>query len=195
MRLALLLWAAALAAQVREIPFDANVLRADRKADLIAGDHRVELRRGTVVFFINDSGAPPVEIVTPNVSVHPYFAGSYKVEVKGSGETVVTPEGGDVKVAAVQGIEWVPVGWKMIVRGPAAAPRYRIVSAASGWKWIGQALAAMAQNSGSSVSVDSGSSSDNSSPPSRPSSPPPSSVGGGASSGETRSGSSPSRGK
>ena len=198
MRLALLLWAAALAAQTREIPFDgANILRADRKADLIAGDHRVELRRGTVVFFINDSGAPPVEIVTPNVVVHPYFAGSYKVEVKGSGETVVTPEGGDVKVAAVQGVEWVAVGWKMIVRGPAGSPRYRIVSAATGWKWIGQALAAMAQNSGSSVSVDSGSgsSSDNSSPPSRPSAPPPSSVGRGASSGETRSGSTPSRGK
>jgi hypothetical protein len=196
MRLALLLWAAALAAQTRDIPFDgANILRADRKADLIAGDHRVELRRGTVVFFLNDSGAPPVEIVTPNVVVHPYFVGSYKVEVKGSSETVVTPEGGDVKVAAVQGVEWVAVGWRMIVRGPAAAPRYRIVSAASGWKWIGQALAAMAQSSGSSASVDSGSSSDDSSPPSRPPAPPPSSVGRGASSGETRSGSTASRGK
>jgi hypothetical protein len=196
MRLALLLWAAALAAQTRDIPFDgANILRADRKADLIAGDHRVELRRGTVVFFLNDSGAPPIEIVTPNVVVHPYFVGSYKVEVKGSSETVVTPEGGDVKVAAVQGVEWVAVGWRMIVRGPAAAPRYRIVSAASGWKWIGQALAAMAQSSGSSASVDSGSSSDDSSPPSRPPAPPPSSVGRGASSGETRSGSTASRGK
>jgi hypothetical protein len=199
MRVALLFWAAALAAQTRDIPFDGvNILRADPKADLVAGDHRVELKRGKVAFFINDSGAPPVEIVTPNVIVRPYFAGEYRVEVKGSGDTVVTPLGGDVKVSAVQGDEWVPVGKKMIVRGPASAPKYRIVTAASGWKWIGQVLATMAQNSGNSASVDTSSSTDDSSSSSRPSPPPSapaSSVGRGASSGETRSGSTASRGK
>jgi hypothetical protein len=202
MRLALLLWAASLAAQTSDIPFDGNVLRVDSKADLIAGDHRVELRRGRVVFHIVDSGAPPVEIVTPNVTVHPYFAGEYRIEVKGSGETVVIPLGGDVKVSAVAGSEWVPVGRKMIVRGPAAAPRFRVVTALTGWRWIGAMLQTMAQNSGSSVSAEAGSNSpsDDSAPAARhpfppTQSPPASSVGGGASGGESRSGSIPSRGK
>jgi hypothetical protein len=197
MRLALLFWAAALAAQTRDIPFDGNILRVDRKADLIAGDYRVELKRGKVVFHIVDSGAPPVEIVTPNVIVQPYFVGEYRVEVKGSGETVVIPLDGDVKVSAVTGIQWVPVGRKMIVRGPAAAPKYRVVSAASGWRWVGELLTAMAQSSGNSVAVDSSPSDDSSSPsrPTPPPSAPASSVGRGASGGETRSGSTASRGK
>jgi hypothetical protein len=202
MRLALLLWAAALAAQTRDIPFDGNILRVDRKADLTAGDHRVELKRGRVVFHIVDSGAPPVEIETPNVIVQPYFAGEYRIEVKKSGESIVTPLGGDVKVSAAQGVEWVPVGRKMIVRGSAAAPQFRVVSALTGWRWIGAMLQTMAQNSGSSASVaaDSGPTSDDSAPAARhpfppTQSPPASSVGGGASSGESRSGSIPSRGK
>jgi hypothetical protein len=201
MRLALLLWAAALAAQTRDIPFDGiNILRVDGKADLIAGDRRVELNRGRVVFHIADSGAPPVEIVTPNVIVHPYFAGEYRVEVKRSGESVITPLGGDVKVSAIQGVEWVPVGRKMIVRGTAAAPQFRVVNALTGWRWIKAMATAMAQNSGnSSVSVDSGTSSDDSSSSRHPFPPtqsaPASSVGRGGSSGEARSGSTASRGK
>jgi hypothetical protein len=202
MRFALVLWGAVLAAQTRDIPFDGSILRADRKADLIAADRRVELKRGTVVFTIADSGAPPVEIVTPNVIVHPYFTGDYKVEVRKSGESVITPMGGDVKVSSPQGVEWVPVGRKMIVRGPAAAPRFRVVTALTGWRWIGAMLQTMAQNSGSSVSADAGSSStsDDSAPAARQPFPPTesapaSSVGRGASGGESRSGSIPSRGK
>ena len=200
MRAVAFLWAAALAAQTREIPFDGNVLRADSKADLIAGDHRVEVRRGTVVFQIVDSGAPPVEIVTPCVTVHPYLVGEYKIEVKGSGESVITPMGGDVKVSAPQGSEWVPVGRKLIARGPRSAPEFRVVSALSGWRWIANLLTVMAKNSGGGgVSVDAGSTSSSDDSSSRPSHPPPSaptsSVGSGASSGETRSGSHASHGK
>jgi hypothetical protein len=195
------LWTVALAAQTRDIPFDGNVLRADRKADLVAGDRRVELRRGTVVFRIDDSGAPPVEIATPLVTVHPYFVGEYKIEVKRSGESIVTPMGGDVKVSAPQGVEWVPVGRKMIVRGSRSAPEFRVVNAVSGWRWIAAKLSTFTQGGGSGVSVDAGTtvSSDDSSAPARHPSPPPaaptSSVGAGASSAETRSGSHSSHGK
>src|SRR3954464_6853203 len=101
MKAVVFLWAAALAAQTRAIPFDGvNVLSAERKADLVAGDHRVELRQGKVGFRIQDSGAPPVEIETPCVTVHPYFMGDYQIEVKKSGETIIIPYGGDIKVSA-----------------------------------------------------------------------------------------------
>ncbi len=200
MKAVAILWAAALAAQTRDIPFDANVLSAERKADLVAGDHRVELKRGKVVFRIHDSGAPPVEIDTPCVTVHPYFTGDYKIEVKKSGETTIIPYGGDIKVSAPQGVQWVPVGMKMIARGSRANPQFRIVSALTGWAWMTAKLGPIMQNSGGGVSIDPGvSSDDSSSPPSRPPSPPPSappsSVGSGASAGETRSGSHATHGK
>jgi hypothetical protein len=203
MKAVAILWAAALAAQTRDISFDGvNVLKAERKADLVAGDHRVELRRGKAVFQIQDSGAPAVEIETPCVTVHPYLMGAYQIEVKKSGETTITPYGGDVKVSAPQGVQWVPVGRKMIARGSRSNPEFRIVSALSGWKWIAAQLATFNSHS-SGVSVDTGvsTSSDDSSPsrPSSPPSPPPaapaSSVGAGSSNSDSRSGSHGSHGK
>jgi hypothetical protein len=162
MRFATLLWAAALAAQTRDIPFDGNVLHAEKKTELVAADHRVELRRGTVVFQITNSAKPPVEITTPAVTVHPYFVGTYKVEVSKSGETTITPLGGDVKVSSLQGAEWVPVGKKMIVGGAMQSPQFKIVSSRSGWAWVRESLAIAFHNM--SISGGGGSSSDDSAP-------------------------------
>jgi hypothetical protein len=200
MRLALLLWAAAVSAQPRDIPVHGtNLLRVDRKADVIVSESRVELKRGKALYRIVDSGAPPVEIVTPAVTVHPYFAGDYLVEVKKSGESTVTPRGGELKVTAPQGVEWVPVGKKMIARGPAANPQFKVVSALTGWRWIAAGLKSAAQGGGGvSVDADVSTSTDDSSrsrPPTGPPASAPSSVGRGSSSGDTRSGSPPSRGK
>jgi hypothetical protein len=203
MKLTILLWAAVLAAQTRDIPIQgANLLRVDRNARVVVGESRVEVQRGAVVYRIVDSGAPPVEIVTPAVTVHPYFMGDYRIEVKKSGEATITPLGGEVKVTAPQGAEWVPVGRKMIARGPAANPSFRVVSALSGWRWIAEGIRTAMKNSGGggvSVDADVSTASDDSSSRSRPTGPPPasapSSVGRGAASGDTRSGSPPSRGK
>jgi hypothetical protein len=201
MKAVVILWAAALAAQTRDIPFDgANVLTAERKAELVAGDHRVELRQGKAVFRIQDSGAPPVEIETPCVTVHPYFTGDYKIEVKKSGETTVIPLGGDIKVSAPQGVQWVPVGFKLIARGPRSNPQFRVESALTGWAWITAKLGPFAKGGGG-VSVDPGvtaSNDDSGSSSHRPSGPPSapaSSVGSGASAGEVRSGSHATHGK
>jgi hypothetical protein len=143
MRTAVLLWAAALAAQARHIPFEGgNVLRAEPFARLSVTGHRVELAAGAVVFHLEDSGAPPVEIVTPTVSVQPFLAGEYRVEVTRFGETHVTPKGAQVRVVAPQGAEWVSPGQKMIARGPAAAPEFRIVGAVSRWRRFTDRLAA-----------------------------------------------------
>jgi hypothetical protein len=203
MKLIMLLWAAVLVAQTRDIPIQgANLLRVDRNARVVVGGSRVDVQRGVVIYRIVDSGAPPVEIVTPAVTVHPYFMGDYRIEVKKSGESTITPLGGEVKVSAPQGAEWVPVGRKMIARGPAANPQFRVVSAASGWRWIAEGIRTAMKNSGGggvSVDADASTSSDDSSSRSRPTGPPPatapSSVGRGSASGDTRSGSPPSRGK
>ena len=110
MKLAILLCAAAVAAPARDVYFDgANVLRPAFGAEYRVDDHRVELIRGAVMFYlVADSGAPPVEIVTPSVTIQPYFAGDYRIEVNRFGETVIVPYGGDVRVLAPAGRS----GWR-----------------------------------------------------------------------------------
>jgi hypothetical protein len=149
------------------------MLRAEKDTDLMAGDRRVELKRGVVMFRIDDSGAPAVEIATPNATVYPYFAGVYRIEVKRSGESLITPYGGDVKVSSPSSVEWVPVGKKMIVRGSPADPELRVVSTVSGWRWIAPMLSTMSSSGGvfagaGGSSSDDDSSSRRSDPPARP---------------------------
>src|SRR4051794_22122993 len=118
MKFAILLLVAALSAQARDVYFDtANILRPAFGAEYRIDDHRVELKRGAVLFHLVDSGAPPVEIITPSVTIQPYFAGDYRIEVNRFDETVIVPYGGDLRVVAPSGSQWLPVGQKMIARG------------------------------------------------------------------------------
>jgi hypothetical protein len=134
MRTAFLILAAALAAGAKDFPFEGeNLLRADYFARYAISGHRVELTRGFITYHLADSGAPPVEIVTPSVSVQPFLTGEYRVEVNRFGETHITPAGGDVRVVSPQGAKWVAPGQKLIARGPAAAPEFRIVDAVGRW--------------------------------------------------------------
>jgi hypothetical protein len=139
MRAAVLIAVAALAAQAKDIRFDGNsgrnnYLRPAPLAKFSIFGHRIDLTSGAVTFVIVDSGAPPVEIVTPRVTEQPFLAGEYKIEVTRFGETHVTPGAAEVRVQSPQGAEWVHPGQKMIVRGAASAPEFRIVSAVSGWQ-------------------------------------------------------------
>jgi hypothetical protein len=174
MRLAILLWGAALAAQSHDIPFGGNSsLRPDRFAEYRIDGRRVELKKGGVVFHLGDSGAPPVEIVTPSVSVQPFFAGDYRVEVNRFGESVIVPYGGDLRIVAPAGAQWIVPGQKMIARGSPANPEFRIVNAISRWRRlamrIGGAVQAASGFSGGGSSDNN--SSDNSASASRPTTP------------------------
>jgi hypothetical protein len=176
MKLAILLCAAAGSASAREVRFDTvNVLRPAFGAAYAVNDHRVELKRGTVVFHLENSGAPPVEIVTPSVTIQPYFAGDYRVEVNRFGETVIVPYGGDLRVVAPSGSQWLPVGQKMIARGSAADPEFRIVSAVSRWRRFADRLANIAHIAWSSggASYDSGDSSQSDDSGAKPAAPKP----------------------
>jgi len=141
MRSAVLLLAAVLTADAKDIPFEGNVLCPDYFAKYLVSGHRVELTRGVVTFYLADSGAPSVEIVTPSVAVQPFLAGEYRVEVNRFGETNITPAGGDVRVVAPQGAQWVSPGQKMIARGPASAPEFRIVDAVGRWGRLANRIA------------------------------------------------------
>jgi hypothetical protein len=130
MRTAVLLCAALFAAEAKDITFGGkNVLHPDRFTVVRVDDHRVQLDHGVVTFHIYDSAYRPVEIVTPTVTVQPFLVGEYRIEVTRFGETQVTPTGAQVRVVSPQGAEWVSPGQKMVVRGSAAAPEFRIVDA------------------------------------------------------------------
>jgi len=167
MKLAILLAAAAAAAPAKDVTFDsANVLHPAMGAEYRVAGRDVELKFGSVTYHLRNSGAPPVRIAAGSVSVEPYFAGDYKVEVKRSGEVEITPQqGGSVRVVAAGGTEWVAVGNKMIVRGGGPNPQYRIVSAVSRWSRLATALANI--NFGAGVAAGGGS--DDSSSSSAPS--------------------------
>ncbi len=147
MKLAILLAAAAISVQARDVYFDrANVLHPAFGAAYRVNGHRVELTRGAVTFHLADSGAPPVEIVTPSVTIQPYFAGDYRIEVNRFGESVITPYGGDLRIVAPSGTQWVSVGHKMIARGSPADPEFRVVAnAPSRWRRIASLVAAAIQ--------------------------------------------------
>jgi len=162
MKLATLLFVATFAAQARDIYFDqVNVLHPAFGATYRVDDHRVELTGGTLVFHLENSGAPPVEFVTPSVAIQPYFAGDYRIEVNRLGETIIVPYGGDVRVVAPAGSQWVPVGQKMIARGSSADPEFRIVSAFSRWQRLTDLISRLSHNGSVSggASNDSGESS------------------------------------
>jgi hypothetical protein len=143
MRTAVLLCAALFAAEAKDITFGGkNVLHPDRFTVVRVDDHRVQLDHGVVTFHIYDSAYRPVEIVTPTVTVQPFLVGEYRIEVTRFGETQVTPTGAQVRVVSPQGAEWVSPGQKMVVRGSAAAPEFRLVDAVSGWRRLANRVAA-----------------------------------------------------
>jgi hypothetical protein len=159
MKLVILLCAAAAVAPARDVHFDTNnILHPAFGAEYRVADHRVELIRGAVVLHLADSGAPPVEFVTPSVTIQPYFMGDYRIEVNRFGETVIVPYGGDVRVVAPGGSQWLPVGQKMIARGSPADPEFRIVSAVTRWSRLTDRIAQAVRLGGApgSASFDNG---------------------------------------
>jgi hypothetical protein len=171
MKLAILLCAAAAAAPARDVYFDgANVLHPAFGAEYRVHDHRVELIRGAVVFRLVNSGAPPVEIMTPSVTIQPYFTGDYRIEVNRFGETVIVPYGGDLRVIAPSGSQWLVVGQKMIARGSPNDPEFRIVNAVTPWTRLADRIAQAVRSGGASggAAFESGASDDNEGARSKP---------------------------
>ena len=155
MRTAVLLFVALFAVEAKDVTFGGkNVLHPDRFTVIRVDDHLVQLDHGVVTFHIYDSAYRPVEIVTPNVTVQPVMVGEYRVEVTRFGETQITPTGAQVRVVSPQGAEWVAPGRKMIVRGSAAAPEFRIVDAVSGWRRLADRLANAIHFSGGGAGSD-----------------------------------------
>ena len=122
-----------------EVQFDNRVLQLAASSAIHVvraepGAYRLAVGQGTVTCQVM---APPVaalELATPSVFLKPDAAGIYRIAVTGAGESEITAQEGNVEVFAPTGSVWLLAGQKMLARGPADNPEFRIVRAFSRWR-------------------------------------------------------------
>ena len=138
-----------------------------RMAQLEAGRYRIELARGVITCHVANTPAREIQIGTPSVSVRPSSPGIYRIAVNKAGESEILARQGELEVFSPLGSQAIAAGQKLIARGDAANPEFKIVSGVSFWSRVSVALAHVAADvsssgSGSSSNSDSDSSSSSS---------------------------------
>jgi hypothetical protein len=122
-----------------EVQFDNRVLQlaANTGIRLVRaepGAYRVAVDQGTVTCQVMAPPAAALDLATPSVFLKPDAAGIYRIAVTGAGESQITAQEGNLEVFAPTGSTWVLAGQKMLARGPADNPAFKIVSAVSKWR-------------------------------------------------------------
>ncbi|HXI39051.1 MAG TPA: DUF6600 domain-containing protein [Bryobacteraceae bacterium] len=118
-----------------EIQFDsANVVRLAsdsevRLNEVAAARYQLQVARGTVMFSVVRDSRAQVEVSTPAVSMRPVQRGAYRVTVRDDGLAEITTRAGEAEIYTPRGVEKVPSGRTMIVRGTASDPEFQIVAA------------------------------------------------------------------
>ncbi|MBZ5618132.1 MAG: FecR domain-containing protein [Acidobacteriia bacterium] len=125
---------------------DANVFHAGSNSEirldrLESGHYRMAVIRGAVTCHVGGSSTADVEVGTPSVAVRPSKPGVYLIAVSRAGESEITVRAGDVEVVAPRGSEWVNAGQKMVARGPASDPQYKIGHAVPLWRRVAVVVA------------------------------------------------------
>ncbi len=128
------------------------------------GKYRFSLTKGALVNTVTGRSATEVRIDTPNVYMVPSMEGVYEFSVRGSDRSEIVAELGSVAVFAPQGHEWVSAGQKMVVRGDASNPQFKIGSALTLRKRLAIALAPLRIGGGGGGGVGVAVGSDDSSP-------------------------------
>ena len=116
-----------------------------RLAQLEPGQYTAEVVRGSVTWWVRADSSAHAEVQTPSVTAAPSKAGVYQIGLTTGGESEIVAWEGAIEVRAPGGSEWVSAGQKMVARGSAANPEFRIVSAVSRWKRFASVLANVMQ--------------------------------------------------
>ena len=104
----------------------ANVLRLGPNSqanftNLSKNQIQVQLGQGIATYVVFKNGEAEPEIDTPNVSIHPaHQDGSFRIEVRPDGDTVIIARNGDAQVTTQQGSTEIHRGDMITVRGTAA---------------------------------------------------------------------------
>jgi hypothetical protein len=124
-----------------EIQLDyANMIRLAantevRFSELEYGRYQVQIARGTVTFSVLRDSDSDVDLSTPNVSVRPLEKGRYRVSVRDDGTTEITVRSGKAEIFTPSGVETLPSGKTMVVRGTASDPVFQIIAAVARDDW------------------------------------------------------------
>src|SRR5260370_4768239 len=129
-----------------DIEFDStDTLRMGGNAEIRvmppqSGKYEVESIKGDLTYNAAGPAAPVVGIDTPSVSVIPADVGVYRIAVNAARESEITVMEGNVEIFAASGSEWIGAGQKMMVRGSASDPEFKVVRAISKWRRAARVL-------------------------------------------------------
>jgi hypothetical protein len=135
-----------------------DVVRAGANAELLLsqlenGHYQMQLARGTLDYGVPRPSTANIEIHTPSVSIRPSQVGVYRMTVKGNGESEISARAGRLEIYGPGGAEWLDPGQKMVARGPASNPEFRILGGPSRWKRLLGGLRGLAQIASLSASA------------------------------------------
>jgi hypothetical protein len=99
-----------------------------------SGKYQVELIKGDITYNAKGPADPVLAVDTPSVSVIPANVGVYRIAVNSARESEISVLEGQVEIFAASGSEWIGAGQKMMVRGSASDPEFKVVRAISKWR-------------------------------------------------------------
>ena len=99
-----------------------------------AAGYRLAVVSGTVDYYVAPDFTGRASLDTPNVGLQSAVSGVYRIVVKPGSQSEITTRQGAIQAVAPNGSEWVNAGRKLVARGSAADPEYKIGSAVSFWK-------------------------------------------------------------
>ncbi|MGH9327552.1 MAG: DUF6600 domain-containing protein [Terriglobia bacterium] len=123
-----------------EVQLDyANVLRLGSEstakiASLSNSRIQVQLAQGLADVTVMKGAQAPVEVDTPNISVHPLEPGVYRIEVNSQSEARITVRKGHAQISTQQGNADLKQGETMMVQGT-ENPQYQITKAPAEDAW------------------------------------------------------------
>ena len=112
---------------------------------LNTGDYRLSVAKGSITCYVAPDFAGRASVATPNITAGSALSGIYRIAVKPSGQSEIAADQGAIQVTAPGGSEWVNAGRKLVARGPATDPEYKIGSAVSFWRRLAFVMAAGSQ--------------------------------------------------
>ena len=105
-----------------------------------AASRELQLEGGAVTCHFRDASAGEIRIATPNVAVRVFQEGVYRISISKTGDTEALSLEGEAEVLAPGGSQLVAAGRKLIARGPASGPEFRIVNGVGFWRRVVTAL-------------------------------------------------------
>lgn len=102
--------------------------------------HELQLATGSITCHLRDAAAGELRIGTPGITARVFQEGVYRVSINKRGESEVLAIEGEAEVIAPTGTQPVAAGRKLIARGPASDPEFRIVNGIGFWRRVITAL-------------------------------------------------------